>query len=568
MQNYLNNNSRNSNNTNSPIVQAFHAGLYSFLSLTPPNYEINEIIINRNSPVTQLQSWKPIFITPENEEVALTLEHFFPTSLPLDCCFVLQDKFKVDCTLSRSYYGIVKECANYHHPFIFNYPEAPMQDVFFAECARMKKSVVISNIKEKNSETIWELHLKPTVKENLIFGYICKPDHLYRKVAEKVDDLMARRKLPLILDLDDTLVRYLPDPEITEYIKKTPHRVKTLRDGRKIVLVEKVHEFLDWAQRFFEISICTIGDQSYLEMVLQILDPNRNRIKGTIYSARFEYESILRSTNPQRPAKDLGSLFSFCVTRKENSNQPGTGNSLPLILDDNITAWPMEQHDNIIVVRETRNSPLWNVSLFPVVQNTLQAVYTSFFKQLDMYSSGQTKVFPSCVRCYKEFLRWELSQKISDPYITYNPLKNIPPSSQPYSYPNSNSNSNPNLNPNSNFNSNLNSNPNKKSVSIPPIQQQSQAQQNNLSSQSILSSSQSLPSSQPVPLNPPSSYSLSQSRGMPPKNMHSKNIPLKNMPSKNMPSKNIPLKNMPPKKYATKKHVIKKYVIKKYATII
>jgi len=237
---------------------------------------------------------------------------------------------------------------------------------------------------------------------------------------------MTRRKLPLVLDLDDTLVRYLPDPEMAEYIKKTPHRVKTLRDGRKIVLVEKVHEFLDWAQRYFEISICTIGDQNYLEMVLQILDPNRTRIKGTIYSARYEYESILRSSNPQRPAKDLGSLFSYCVTRNENRNQPGTGNSLPLILDDNITAWPIEQHDNIIVVRETRNSPLWNVSLYPVVQNTLQAVYTSFFKQLDMYSTGQTKVFPSCVRCYKEYLRWELSQRISEPFIAY-PPKNIPP---------------------------------------------------------------------------------------------------------------------------------------------
>jgi uncharacterized protein YlzI (FlbEa/FlbD family) len=341
----------------------------------------------------------------------------------------------------------------------------------------MKKSVVISNIKEKNSETTWELHLKPTVKENLIFGYICKPDHLYRKVAEKVDDLMERRKLPLVLDLDDTLVRYLPDPEIAEYIKKTPHRVKTLRDGRKIVLVEKVHEFLDWAQRYFEISICTIGDQNYLEMVLQILDPNRTRIKGTIYSARYEYESILRSVNPQRPAKDLGSLFSFCVTRKENCNQPGTGNSLPLILDDNITAWPIEQHDNIIVVRETRNSPLWNVSLYPVVQSTLQAVYTSFFKQLDMYSSKQTKVFPSCVRCYKEYLRWELSQKISDPYINYT-VKNIPLPTQPY-----------------------------------PVPSQQFQSQNKLS-QPIPPTSQQHPISQPpYPHQPP------LSRGLPPKNM-------------------------------------------------
>jgi len=45
-----------------------------------------------------------------------------------------------------------------------------------------------------------------------------------------------------------------------------------------------------------------------------------------------------------------------------------------------------------------------------------------------MYSIGQTKVFPSCVRCYKEFLRWELSQKISEPYGIYPMKGNVPPS--------------------------------------------------------------------------------------------------------------------------------------------
>lgn len=145
MQNYLNNQRNNNNNANSPVVQAFHAGLYSFLTLAVPNNEINEIYISRNSAVTQLQSWKPIFITPDNEEIALPLQHFFPTSLPLDYCFVLKDKFKVDCTLSRSYYNIVKECANYHHPFIFNYPEPPMQDVFF--CGMCKNEKKCSNFK-------------------------------------------------------------------------------------------------------------------------------------------------------------------------------------------------------------------------------------------------------------------------------------------------------------------------------------------------------------------------------------------------------------------------------------
>jgi len=97
----MNYNQRNNNNNNSPIVQAFHAGLYSVLSLTPPSNEINEILISNNSPESQLRSWKPIFVTPDNEQISLPLEHFFPTTLPINCCFVLEDKFKVDCTLPR-----------------------------------------------------------------------------------------------------------------------------------------------------------------------------------------------------------------------------------------------------------------------------------------------------------------------------------------------------------------------------------------------------------------------------------------------------------------------------------
>lgn len=37
------------------------------------------------------------------------------------------------------------------------------------------------------------------------------------------------------------------------------YRVKQLQDSRRVVLTERVHEFLDWAQNFFEISVCSLG---------------------------------------------------------------------------------------------------------------------------------------------------------------------------------------------------------------------------------------------------------------------------------------------------------------------
>lgn len=36
-------------------------------------------------------------------------------------------------------------------------------------------------------------------------------------------------------------------------------RVATLKDGRRVVLTERVHEFLDWAQNFYDISVCSLG---------------------------------------------------------------------------------------------------------------------------------------------------------------------------------------------------------------------------------------------------------------------------------------------------------------------
>lgn len=40
-----------------------------------------------------------------------------------------------------------------------------------------------------------------------LFGYLIKHDDVMRIVKESMDELMMQRKLPLVLDLDDTLVR-------------------------------------------------------------------------------------------------------------------------------------------------------------------------------------------------------------------------------------------------------------------------------------------------------------------------------------------------------------------------
>lgn len=143
-----------------------------------------------------------------------------------------------------------------------------------------------------------------------------------------------------------------------------------------------------------------------------MLDPQRQWIKGILYSARSEHDYIKRSIDPSRPPKDLLALFSFCAMKDKSL---GASYSLPLILDDETRMWPEEQHDNIVEVGNQINSPVWSVSLFPVVKDTLQQVHQEFFRQYDSYQqrlldSEQngtlfTRSPPNVTTIYKTYLR-------------------------------------------------------------------------------------------------------------------------------------------------------------------
>lgn len=122
------------------------------------------------------------------------------------------------------------------------------------------------------------------------------------------------------------------------------HRVRELKDGRKVVLAEKVHEFLDWASRLFDISVCSLGDQQYVDMVCQVLNSEGQIIRGGVaYSARGEYLYLLQQANSKKPPKDLHSLYAFYDIAEPRIE--------PIILDDNANMWPADQQDNIIVIQ-------------------------------------------------------------------------------------------------------------------------------------------------------------------------------------------------------------------------
>lgn len=67
------------------------------------------------------------------------------------------------------------------------------------------------------------------------------------------------------------------------------------------------------------------------------------------------------------------------------------------------------------MIKESKRSNLWNVNLFPHVQQTLSSIHQDFFAKFDYWLSNRNSVlFPSTLQVYKEILRRELSIKISE----------------------------------------------------------------------------------------------------------------------------------------------------------
>ncbi|KAI8379104.1 uncharacterized protein BYT42DRAFT_593378 [Radiomyces spectabilis] len=296
------------------------------------------------------------------------------------------------------------------HSFVFQYPDHPWFDDLYG----MRKSAYTVGRTEDGE--LYEIHLKPSRDKKWLFGYLCKHSEMIRIVRGSMEELIYQRRLPLVLDLDDTMVRLVGDGDERFVPEKDVHkygnRVAMLGDGKRVVLTERAHDFLEWAQQYFDISVCSLGDQSYVDNVVNVLDPQRTRIRGILYSARSEHDYIKRSPYPGRPPKDLLALYSFCALK---NNTLGSSYSLPLILDDETRMWPGEQHDNIIVVKAQCNTDVWTVPLFPVVRDTLAHVHQEFFRQLDSWHAKQaeaeqngvpcTREPPSAITIYKVYLR-------------------------------------------------------------------------------------------------------------------------------------------------------------------
>jgi len=150
----------------------------------------------------------------------------------------------------------------------------------------------------------------------LLEGYVYKVSVLQQLLTDQRLRLLQMRKLPLVLDLDDTILRAVGDEGVKKVSERDaqsgififcpkpigPHlafmcaeelrgRVRHLsRRNYTVVLADGLDQFLSWASEKFEISLCSLGEKDYVDAVYEELNKSGPRVVGLAYSARFIYD--------------------------------------------------------------------------------------------------------------------------------------------------------------------------------------------------------------------------------------------------------------------------------------
>ncbi|KAI8995128.1 hypothetical protein BC832DRAFT_536024 [Gaertneriomyces semiglobifer] len=278
-----------------------------------------------------------------------------------------------------------------------------------------EKKSLVWEIRDKEGNS-WELYVKPDetlnkrgeppkLKNIRLEGYLQRQFTLRSLLNSKVQDLISKRKLPLVLDIDDTLLRivgnnsakYIPTERLAEV---DPSRILKLRDGRQAVMATGLLQFLDEMKMRYEISICSVGDVDYVEQVreaLEMIRPNGEpRFMGVIYSARDDwlYFQVEKNVNPfEIPPKDLRNVFAYYDVALQDSQFVLEDTSIrpifvldPLIVDDCPAAWNREQQANVVMKKENVEKNLvWDVVLDKTIPQALHYSAAYFWPAYDAW---------------------------------------------------------------------------------------------------------------------------------------------------------------------------------------
>lgn len=162
-------------------------------------------------------------------------------------------------------------------------------------------------------------------------GLRISKDEIERIRHIELQNLLGRKKLCLVLDLDNTLLHTTHIDTLSaeeEYLKQSDCLESNLLIWKPLItkLRPFVREFLEEASKLFELYIYTMGDRNYALRMAEFLDPEN------VY---FNSKVITREDSTQKRQKGLDVVPAH--------------ESAVLILDDNESVWKRNS-DNLILM--------------------------------------------------------------------------------------------------------------------------------------------------------------------------------------------------------------------------
>jgi RNA polymerase II subunit A-like phosphatase len=117
---------------------------------------------------------------------------------------------------------------------------------------------------------------------------------------------LKRKKLSLVVDLDQTVLHATVDPHLERWIQD-PNSPEALRDVKPLQLSDSPFtyyikfrpgwkNFFDQAAHLFELHIYTMGSRSYANEIVKLIDPDRvyfsDRIISRDENSKYTYTSL------------------------------------------------------------------------------------------------------------------------------------------------------------------------------------------------------------------------------------------------------------------------------------
>mmetsp|Transcript_18818 Transcript_18818/g.30909 ORF Transcript_18818/g.30909 Transcript_18818/m.30909 type:complete len:480 (+) Transcript_18818:263-1702(+) len=229
-----------------------------------------------------------------------------------------------------------------------------------------------------------EIVLIPSEARQFLYGFVGHRNELVnfaRTVSrDYLQSLFSVRKLPLVLDLDQTLIDAVPELDARG---RTAHFFVLNRNVRVRPFVP---QFLIAAHRRYSIVVCTAGSFGYARPAIAALQTYLSeRWPDIDWASILPLDTIVSVTSIYDSgivqAKDLRLVYPFCY-------EP-SGFKFPLVVDDVATWWPSSQQDNVIAI-----PPFTGVSqgsTLPEVGLLLEDVWEGFFSAYADFQNERSK---------------------------------------------------------------------------------------------------------------------------------------------------------------------------------